>query len=162
MFTSTSMFQKFGTSQNLSFKNNESIWILHFYLSVCPTPPHPTHHKQKKTPKNAEQTLSHQLCWQKPSPPILAWDLRQPSPPQGAPRNAPCVPMTVLPKAFNLPVMFRVPARGWNSPSTVSRVLRGGWCCWVWLVGWLGGREVGRLIPNKKPPRKGCKDGQGW
>lgn len=49
MFTSTSMFQKFGTSQNLSFKDNESIWILHFYLSVlvCPTSPHPSQTKKK-------------------------------------------------------------------------------------------------------------------
>ena len=154
MFTSTSMFQKFGTSQNLSFKDNESIWILHFYLSVlvCPTSPPPITNK-KKLPKNAEQTLSHQLYWQKPSPPpVLAWDLRQTIPPQlrhSAHHHLVCPwrccqrPSTCQSCSACRREDGTLPARFLGCFGVAGWV---GWLGWLVLLGWVVGRLVSWLV----------------
>lgn len=140
-----------------------------------PTPPH---HKQKKTPKNAEQTLSHQLFADRnlPPPPILAWDLRQPTPPRCATKRTLCAhdgATKGLQLSSHVPragARMELSQHGFSGGS--GWLVGGGWCCWVggWVGGWLGGLggwfsevELLRCMspPNQKTPREGCKDGQG-
>ena len=125
-----------------------------FYTSISVyVPPHPIHKHKKKTPKNAEQTLSHQLCWQKPSPPHPGLGSKPTIPPpqvrhsahhrlvcpwRCCQRPSTCQSCSACRREDGtLPARFLGWLIGWL-------VLLGGWVG-GWLVGWFG-RLVGRLI----------------
>lgn len=139
-------FKNLGPLKISLSKINESIWILHFYLSLCPTPPHPITNKKKLQKMLNKHSRTNFLLTETFPPPHPGLGSKATNPPQVRHETHLVCPW----RCYQRPSTFQSCSACRREDGTLPARFLGwfGVAGWGWLVllgGWLGGWLVGRV-----------------